>query len=205
MIKHILKIILFLFPIIINAQVASDSILHSERSLISELQRLSHVEIIRLFPCFFETNPVVAFTIPCLPPVGFWEGNRISSGFGWRKHPLKGKFQHHSGIDIAGNYQYIRTTATGLVEQVGYDNALGLFVIVNHGNSYQTIYGHLADIKVKKNQFLNIGEKIGILGNTGHSTGKHLHYAIKKNSIYVNPAENLTLGIRFLEGYLHKQ
>ena len=88
---------------------------------------------------------------------------------------------------------------------MGYDNALGLFVIVNHGNSYQTIYGHLADIKVKKNQFLNIGEKIGILGNTGHSTGKHLHYAIKKNSIYVNPAENLTLGIRFLEGYLHKQ
>ena len=205
MIKYILKITLFLFPIITNAQVASDSILYSERSLISELQRLSHVEIIRQFPCFFESNPVVAFTIPCLPPVGFWEGNRISSGFGWRKHPLKGKFQHHSGIDIAGNYQYVRTTATGLVEQVGYDNALGLFVIVNHGNSYQTIYGHLADIQVKKNQFLNVGEKIGILGNTGHSTGQHLHYAIKKNSIYINPAEYLTLGIRFLEGYLHKK
>lgn len=205
MIKYILKITLFLFPIIANAQVASDSILHSERSLISELQSLSHVEIIRQFPCFFEKNPVVAFTIPCLPPVGFWEGNRISSGFGWRKHPLKGKFHHHSGIDIAGNYQYARTTATGLVEQVGYDNALGLFVIVNHGNSYQTIYGHLSDIQVKKNQFLNVGEKIGILGNTGHSTGKHLHYAIKKNSIYVNPAEYLTLGIRFLEGYLHKK
>lgn len=181
-----------------------DSILHSERSLMSELQRLPHAEIIRQFPYFFESNPVVAFTIPCLPPVGFWEGNRISSGFGWRKHPLKGKFQHHSGIDIAGNYQYVRTTATGLVEQVGYDNALGWFVIVNHGNSYQTIYGHLADIQVKKNQFLQVGEKIGILGNTGHSTGKHLHYAVKKNGIYVNPAEYLTLGIRFLEGYFHK-
>ena len=204
MIKYILKIILFLFPIITNAQAVLDSILHSERSLMSELQRLSHAEIIRQFPYFFESNPVVAFTIPCLPPVGFWEGNRISSGFGWRKHPLKGKFQHHSGIDIAGNYQYVRTTATGLVEQVGYDNALGLFVIVNHGNSYQTIYGHLADIQVKKNHFLQIGEKIGILGSTGHSTGKHLHYAVKKNGIYVNPAEYLTLGIRFLEGYFHK-
>ena len=204
MIKCILQILLFLFPILTNAQALSDSILNSERSLISELQLLPHAEIIRQFPYFFETNPVVAFTVPCLPPVGFWEGNRISSGFGWRKHPLKGKFQHHSGIDIAGNYQYVRTTATGLVEQVGYDNALGLFVIVNHGNSYQTIYGHLADIQVKKNQFLQVGEKIGILGNTGHSTGKHLHYAVKKNGIYVNPAEYLTLGIRFLEGYFHK-
>jgi murein DD-endopeptidase MepM/ murein hydrolase activator NlpD len=204
MIKYILQISVLLLPILTNAQTEWDSILHSERSLINELQRLPHAEIINLFPHLFETCPVVAFTVPCLPPVGFWEGNRISSGFGLRKHPLKGKFQHHSGIDIAGNYQNVRTTATGLVEQVGYDNALGLFVIVNHGNSYQTIYGHLADIHVKKNQFLNVGEKIGILGSTGHSTGKHLHYAIKKNGVYVNPAEYLTLGIRFLEGYFHK-
>jgi len=77
-----------------------------------------------------------------------------------------------------------------------------LLIMVTH---IRPIYGHLADIQVKKNQFLNVGEKIGILGNTGHSTGKHLHYAIKKNSIYVNPAEYLTLGIRFLEGYFRKQ
>lgn len=205
MIKYILQILLFLFPILTEAQALSDSILYSDELLVSEFHRLPHKEIIRQFSYFFKTNPGVTFTIPCLPPVGFWEGNRISSAFGWRKHPLKGKFQHHSGIDIAGNYQYVRTTATGLVEQVGYDNALGWFVIVNHGNSYQTIYGHLADIQVKKNQFLQVGERIGILGSTGHSTGKHLHYAIKKNGIHVNPAEYLTLGIQFLEGYFRKK
>lgn len=191
-------------PLLTYPQTAVDTVLHLERAIINELERLPQKEIIHLFPHLFETYPVIAFTIPCLPPVGFSEGNRISSGFGLRRHPLKGKFQHHSGIDIAGNYQFVRTTATGLVEQVGHDNALGLFVIVNHGNSYQTIYGHLADIHVKRNQFLQIGETIGILGNTGHSTGKHLHYAIKKNRKYVNPAEYMTLGIRFLERYLHK-
>jgi murein DD-endopeptidase MepM/ murein hydrolase activator NlpD len=204
MIKYILKILLFLFPLITNAQIVLDSILRPERWLVSKFQRLSHPEIIQQFSLFFELNPGITFTVPCLPPVGFWEGNRISSGFGWRKHPLKGKLKHHSGIDIAGNYQCVRTTATGIVEQVGYDNALGLFVIVNHGNSYQTVYGHLANIQVKKNQFLQIGEQIGILGNTGHSTGKHLHYAIKKNGIYVNPADYLTLGIQFLETYFQK-
>lgn len=205
MIKYILKVLLVLFPLIVNAQVELDSILQPERWLVGKLQRLSHTEVIRQFPLFFESSPNVTFTVPCLPPVGFWEGNRISSEFGWRKHPLKGNLKHHSGVDIAGDYQYIRTTAIGIVEQVGYDNALGLFVIVNHGNSYQTIYGHLANIQVKKNQFLQIGEQIGILGNTGHSTGKHLHYAIKKNGIYVNPAQYLTLGIQFLKTYFQKQ
>lgn len=205
MIKHILKFILFLLPSTLNAQAELDSILHPEIWLMSKFQQLSHQEMIQRFPFFLELNPSIAFTVPCLPPVDYWEGNRISSGFGWRRHPIAGKYKHHSGIDIAGNHQYIRTTATGFVEQIGQDNALGLYIIVNHGNSYQTIYGHLASIYVKKNQFVLIGAQIGILGNTGRSTGKHLHYAIKKNGIYVDPAEYLTLGIRFLDGYFQKK
>ena len=205
MIKHILKFVLFLLPSTLNAQAELDSILHPEIWLMSKFQQLSHQEMIQRFPFFLELNPSIAFTVPCLPPVDYWEGNRISSGFGWRRHPIAGKYKHHSGIDIAGNHQYIRTTATGFVEQIGQDNALGLYIIVNHGNSYQTIYGHLASIYVKKNQFVLIGAQIGILGNTGRSTGKHLHYAIKKNGIYVDPAEYLTLGIRFLDGYFQKK
>ena len=205
MIKHILKFILFLLPSTLNAQAELDSILHPEIWLMSKFQQLSHQEMIQRFPFFLELNPSIAFTVPCLPPVDYWEGNRISSGFGWRRHPIAGKYKHHNGIDIAGNHQYIRTTATGFVEQIGQDNALGLYIIVNHGNSYQTIYGHLASIYVKKNQFVLIGAQIGILGNTGRSTGKHLHYAIKKNGIYVDPAEYLTLGIRFLDGYFQKK
>ena len=205
MIKHILKFVLFLLPSTLNAQAELDSILHPEIWLMSKFQQLSHQEMIQRFPFFLELNPSIAFTVPCLPPVDYWEGNRISSGFGWRRHPIAGKYKHHSGIDIAGNHQYIRTTATGFVEQIGQDNALGLYIIVNHGNSYQTIYGHLASIYVKKNQFVLIGAQIGILGSTGRSTGKHLHYAIKKNGIYVDPAEYLTLGIRFLDGYFQKK
>lgn len=199
MIKYILKIICILLSLSTNGQPSKDSIQSSKRELITTLKRLSHADILRQFPNIVQSDALIAFTIPCLPPVNYWDGNRVSSNFGWRKHPLNGRFKHHNGVDIAGNNQYIRTTGTGLVEQIDYDNGLGLFVIINHGNSYQSIYGHLASVHVQEGQFLQIGETIGILGNTGHSTGKHLHYAIKKNGQYVSPIEYLTLGLKFLE------
>lgn len=155
MIKYKLKILLLYLPLLSFHQTATDQVLHLERAIVNELKRLPLKEIIHLIPHLFEACPVLAFIVPCLPPLGFLLGNRISSGFVLYRHSLKGKFQHNSGIDIAGNHQFVRKTATGLLEKAAYDIAVGLFVFANYGNSYQTIYGHLVILRKKKSIFTN--------------------------------------------------
>lgn len=168
------------------------------RQLVSQL---SANEVRRLFSRILGIDSDCAFSIPCLPPVGFWEGNRISSGYGWRRHPISGQHAHHAGIDIAGTHQYIRAAASGLVEQAGYDKHLGYYVRINHQNSFRTMYGHLAWVLVQAGQPVQIGDKIGILGQSGAATGLHLHYAITKNGVHLDPAPYLTLAINLVNWY----
>lgn len=144
----------------------------------------------------------MAFTVPCIPPVGAWAYNRLSSGYGLRRHPIQGCLKQHEGIDIAGPHQYVRSTASGRVLRVGWANGLGLHVVVDHGNSYQTIYGHLAVILCQAGQSLDIGERIGVLGKTGQATGLHLHYAVKKSGRYVDPAPYLTIGLKLVSCHM---
>lgn len=178
-----------------------DSLVVSNQHLTNSINRLHPDDVVRLFPRLVEACPDIAFTVPCIPPVGAWDHNRLSSQYGLRLHPIQGRYKHHEGIDIAGPHQYVRSAASGRVIRAGYAKGLGLHVVIDHGNSYQTIYGHLALILCQINQRLAIGERIGILGETGLATGLHLHYAIKKGGRYVNPAPYLTIGLKLIAQY----
>lgn len=114
----------------------------------------------------------------------------ISSGYGWRKSPFTGRREFHSGLDISSRRATpIIAPADGTVLSVGKDRYLGKFLKIAHSDSLTTIYGHLMEHKVKKGQSVKRGDVIGLMGNTGLSTGHHLHYQIQKDNKSVNPKQ----------------
>ncbi|MFY9173938.1 MAG: M23 family metallopeptidase [Peptococcia bacterium] len=120
----------------------------------------------------------------------YWPYNgRITSNFGWRTNPItkKGK-EFHEGIDIAGPYgSAIRAAGNGIVTFAGYKGAWGRLVIVSHGYGYVTYYAHNSSILVKKGDQVEKGQIISRLGNTGRSTGAHLHYGVSYNGKWIDP------------------
>lgn len=113
---------------------------------------------------------------------------RLTSGYGNRTHPISGVKKFHSGIDIAastgtGVYAY----ASGTVIAVSQDNTLGKYIAIDHGNGLVTRYLHLSKQSVSKGDKVQTGDRIGSVGNTGYSTGSHLHFEVLKNGSYQNP------------------
>lgn len=118
----------------------------------------------------------------------------ISSLFGWRIDPFTGKQEFHEGLDIGVWYNTpVLATAEGRVTYAGWLNGYGHIVKIEHGSGFETRYGHLNKIKVKKDEFVKKGEVIGYSGNSGRSTGPHLHYEIRKNDIPVDPLNYIGL------------
>jgi len=75
----------------------------------------------------------------------------------------------------------------GRVSVVGYDNVFGNYVIINHNSGYRTLYGHMSVIRTRTGAYVTQGERIGDIGNTGQSTGSHLHFTVFKNGSAINP------------------
>lgn len=112
----------------------------------------------------------------------------LSRGFGVKTDPFTGLRQPHWGIDLAADIGTpVFATAEGKVFFTGWHYGLGKLVIIDHGYGYRTHYGHLNKIKVKKGQWVKRGEVIGGVGNTGYSTGPHLHYEVHFQNKPVNP------------------
>ena len=133
-------------------------------------------------------NALAAAT-PSIWPVHGW----LSSRMGYRRDPITGGTDYHSGLDIAGERgQPVLATASGRISHVGYQGAYGNLVIVDHGFGLQTKYGHLSSFAVKKGERVKRGDVIGRLGSTGRSTGNHLHYEILANGRLLNPLQLLT-------------
>jgi len=129
---------------------------------------------------------------PSVSPVDS-QGSWISSSYGVRISPFTGKEQFHPGVDIAGAEKTpIMAPAKGTVTFVGKDGPLGMTVRIKHDSVYETTYGHLHSASVKKGQHVDRGEVIGYMGNSGRSTGHHLHYEIEKNGKNVNPFQYMT-------------
>ena len=113
---------------------------------------------------------------------------RLTSGYGYRTHPISGVKTFHNGIDIAaptgtGVYAY----ASGTVISVSQNNTLGKYIAIDHGNGLVTRYLHLSKFNVNKGDKVGTGDRIGSVGNTGYSTGSHLHFEVLKNGSYQNP------------------
>ena len=113
----------------------------------------------------------------------------ITSPYGYRRDPFNsGRRQFHTGIDIRGSHGTpVRAAMAGRVSQVGFDRVLGNYVIISHHSGYRTVYGHMSRIRVRSGAYVGTGELIGDVGSTGLSTGAHLHFAVYKNGITVNP------------------
>lgn len=113
---------------------------------------------------------------------------RLTSYFGPRKDPFTGVASNHTGIDMAcPTGTPIRSAMSGKVVYAGWSNIFGNYVIVSHGNGYQTLYGHMSKILAKKGQQVDQNTKIGLVGSTGYSTGPHLHFTVYKNGKLVDP------------------
>jgi murein DD-endopeptidase MepM/ murein hydrolase activator NlpD len=126
---------------------------------------------------------------PAIQPVSNKQLDRISSGFGYRIHPVYKVPKLHEGIDFtAPRGTDVYATADGVVEEAnvsarGYGNE----IVINHGYGYKTRYAHLTSFKVRRGQQVKRGELIGYVGNTGLSTAPHLHYEVEKDGLKVNP------------------
>jgi len=128
-------------------------------------------------------------------PLGLPYNGAITSKFGVRENPFGTEAtETHKGIDIRGPMGgQVKATAKGTVEFAGQKSGFGNCIIVQHGNGFKTLYGHLSKILVTRGQQIDIGQKIGLIGSTGRSTGPHLHYEIVHYGAKVDPASFLTL------------
>jgi len=123
--------------------------------------------------------------IPNIRPVG----GAVTSAFGYRRHPVYKRKMFHTGIDFsASEGTRVEATGNGTVAFAGYDKGYGQKVIVNHGFGYMTTYAHLSKALVRQGQKVRRGEVIALSGNTGISTGPHLHYEVQKDGVRVDPA-----------------
>lgn len=113
---------------------------------------------------------------------------RYTSGFGIRRDPFTGGTGYHAGIDIAGPIgSPVISAKEGTVEVAGWYGGYGKCVIIRHQFGYETVYGHLSSVNVKEGSYVKAGQFIARLGNTGRSTGPHLHFEVRKWGRPTNP------------------
>jgi len=128
-------------------------------------------------------------SIPAIQPVANKDLKRMTSGYGYRIHPIYKTRKMHYGMDYSAKVgTEIYATGDGVISKVkrskrGYGN----YVKINHGFGYETLYAHMSKYIVKKGQKVKRGEVIGYVGNTGISTAPHLHYEVRKDNKKINP------------------
>lgn len=135
-----------------------------------------------------KTEDIMA-TVPIIQPISTIDLICVSSTYGMRRHPVYERPIFHSGVDLSANEgSDIVSTARGVVDKVVYSKyGYGNKVVIDHGNGFKTLYAHLRYIKVRRGQSVKQGQKIGTVGNSGLSTGAHLHYEVLYKKKTQNP------------------
>ena len=112
----------------------------------------------------------------------------ITSPYGYRNSPFGGGRQFHYGIDIRASHgTIIRAAMAGRVTFTGYDRVYGNYVVITHHSGYRTLYAHMSSISTRTGAYVGAGERIGLVGSTGLSTGPHLHFTVYRDGVTVNP------------------
>ncbi|NTU97574.1 MAG: M23 family metallopeptidase [Chlorobiaceae bacterium] len=123
-------------------------------------------------------------SIPSIRPLN----GPISSEFGMRVHPIRRTTLFHAGVDISvSSGTKVLATGDGVVSFAGWEGGYGQKVTITHGYGFRTTYAHLSKAIVRAGQRIHRGDIIALSGNTGMSTGPHLHYEVMKNGVHVNP------------------
>lgn len=146
----------------------------------SRLEEVRQQEIIQRL----RANKDVLESTPSVWPAGGW----VTSGFGWRSSPFTTKKEFHKGLDIsAPSGTPIYAPSRGVVSFIERDPSYGLILNVNHGTGLVTRYAHLQRVNVHQGQTVQRGEVIAFIGDSGRSTGPHLHYEVRIGGVPVNP------------------
>lgn len=133
---------------------------------------------------FLESQKSMLACTPSIRPTEGW----VSSRFGYRISPFTNEKEFHSGLDISSKTgTKIISPADGVVSRIRKTDGMGNSLTINHGYGFQTLYGHLSEVLVKEGQAVKRGDVIALMGNTGRSTGSHLHYEVQLNEVPVNP------------------
>ena len=111
---------------------------------------------------------------------------QVTSPYGKRKDPFTGKASHHCGIDLKARNEEVKAMFDGYVESIGQDSRSGRFIVLRHGN-YLISYCHLSQVSAREGEELLAGDVVGITGNTGRSTGEHLHITCRLNGERIDP------------------
>ncbi len=134
----------------------------------------------------------VVGALPLTAPISNY---RITSGFGPRRDPIRGRSAMHSGMDFgAPRGTEIFAPSEGTVIYAGWKGAYGRYVEIDHGFGLTTRYAHMAEIKVEKGDRVGYRQPIGVIGSSGRSTGRHLHYEVRVDGEAVDPAKFLSAG-----------
>jgi murein DD-endopeptidase MepM/ murein hydrolase activator NlpD len=137
----------------------------------------------------------------CWPCVG-----KITAGFGYREHPIFHYQEFHAGVDIANEKSTpVYATGYGTIKMCDWQSGYGRLIVLDHGYGYQTFYGHLSKILVNQGDKIKRGQLIGLMGNTGTSTGNHLHYEIRYGQSPINPVPFLKKDIFAVTNLLTKR
>jgi len=124
----------------------------------------------------------------CTPSIRPLRGGFLSSRFGRRIDPFTGRIGMHEGVDYCARAGVpVVCTAEGYVTMARKDGGFGLVVEVNHGNGFKTRYAHLSKVLVRRGQRIKRNEALGLVGNSGRSTGPHLHYEVVFRGVHRNP------------------
>ena len=116
----------------------------------------------------------------------------ITSPYGTRMHPIFGASKFHNGIDLAANYENVYSVLDGIVTETGWDNnGGGNYIKVNHFHRFETAYLHLSEMYYRVGEFVKAGFIIAKSGNSGNSTGPHLHFSVKEFGQNINPTHFL--------------
>jgi len=137
-------------------------------------------------------------TLPLAAPVDHY---RLTSGFGRRVDPLRKRWAHHGGVDLASRSGTpILAVAPGRVVSTGWRGNYGRTIVIDHGLGVRTRYSHLRKILVKKGQKVEFRDKIALMGSSGRSTGTHLHFEVRVDDKPLNPIKFMRAGKYVFKG-----
>lgn len=154
------------------------------------------------------TSKQKAFMINAIPSGYPSRSRRVTSAFGYRIHPILKTRKFHYGLDFGGKVGTpIHATADGIVEFAGFNKGgYGNLVVIAHNFGFQTAYGHMLDnLQVKSGEYVKKGAVIGYLGNTGRSTGPHLHYELKFIKRALDPQNFVDLNAKTFDSIVAKE
>ncbi|PKN71813.1 MAG: peptidase M23 [Candidatus Cloacimonetes bacterium HGW-Cloacimonetes-3] len=159
-----------------------------EQKLVSILDYVAHPSETAPVAYVFPEGEIPPESMPSIYP----SFGRISDGWGLRVHPITNQIEFHYGIDIANQAGTpVYATARGRVGKIDFDSGYGKRILITHDGGYETVYAHLYSYLVRAGDDVSKGQIIGLMGNTGLTTGPHLHYEVRKATEKVNPTAYL--------------